>query len=243
VSDAVVTDPGRASTREVRELFDENAATYDRVNTVISLGLDRRWRGWAARRAVARPRATVLDAFAGTGLVGLRAARLGARVTLADASHRMLDVALERAAARHLSVTAVRADLTTDVLGIASGPFDAVTVVFGLRYLQDPTGVLRSLASLLAHDGRIVIIEFVTPDTRLLSRLAWLYFSRVLPAVAGSLAGDRTLYDTLVRTTVAMGPRERLEGLVHAAGLEIVESRPMGFGLVAGVVVHRTGDS
>ena len=222
----------------VRELFDENAATYDRVNTVISLGLDARWRDWAARSAVRSPGAPVLDAFAGTGLVGLRAAALGARVTLADVSPGMLAVAEKRARERGLGVTTALVDLEAAPIDLPGGPFDAVTIVFGVRYLERPVETLRALADLLRPEGKLVVVEFVEPDGGPISRLAGVYFFRVLPVLARLLAGRRDLYDTLTETTHAMGAPSHLVGLIERPGSRVVETREMGFGLVLGVVAR-----
>lgn len=226
---------------EARRLFDTSAETYDRVNSIISLGLDARWRDWAARHAIVRPEARVLDAFAGTGLVGLRAAELGAQVTLADVSPGMLAVAGRRASDRGLDLRMVVADLTAEPLDVG-GPFEAVTVMWGLRYLRDPAGALRRLAALVAPGGRVVVVDFVEPAGGIVTRLAAAYFFRVLPWIAGTLAGRRELYRELVATTHAMGTREHLLAYVRNAGLDVSEQRVMGFGLVLGVVaVPRPG--
>lgn len=224
-----------ATVGAVRELFDRNAATYDRVNTAISLGMDARWRAWAARR-VAAPGVRVLDAFAGTGLVGLQAARLGAEVTLADESPEMLAVAARRAADAGLNVKSVVTDLSAEPVCVPGAPFDAVTAVFGVRYLTDRVAVIRSLSHLLRTGGVLVIVDFVVPRPTLVSRLAAFYFFHMLPAVAGVLAGKRELYDRLVETTRGIGPAERLTAMAAEAGLRVVETRTMGFGLVAAVV-------
>jgi demethylmenaquinone methyltransferase / 2-methoxy-6-polyprenyl-1,4-benzoquinol methylase len=221
-----------------RDLFDANAATYDRVNTIVSLGLDARWRDWAARSAGARAGARVLDAFAGTGLVGLRAAALGADVTLADGSEGMLAVARRRAEASGRDIRVAVTDLEADPPLVPGAPFDAVTMVFGVRYLEDPVRVVRGLASLLKPGGTFVIVEFVEPGRGLLSRLAAAYFFRVLPRLAGALAGRRGLYDRLAATTHAMGPAGRLAAIARGAGLRVTQTRSMGFGLVAGVVAR-----
>ena len=220
---------------EARRLFDANADTYDRVNSIVSLGLDARWRDWAARRALTRFDARVLDAFAGTGRVGLRAAELGARVTLADISPRMLAVASRRAREKGLRVDTVLTDLTVDPPGV-DGPFDALTVMWGLRYLGDPAGTLRRLAALVAPGGRVIVVDFVEPPGGVVTRMAAAYFFRILPRVAGAIAGRRRLYHELVATTHAMGSREHLMFLVREAGLEIIEQHTMGFGLVVGLV-------
>jgi demethylmenaquinone methyltransferase/2-methoxy-6-polyprenyl-1,4-benzoquinol methylase len=220
---------------EARRLFDANAETYDGVNSIVSLGLDARWRDWAARRAVTRFDARVLDAFAGTGHVGLRAAELGGRVTLADVSPKMLAVASRRAAEKGLCVDTILTDLTAEPLGV-EGPFESLTVMWGLRYLGDPIGTLRRLAALVAPGGRVVVVDFVEPSGGVVTRVAAAYFFRVLPWIAGALAGRRQLYGELVATTHSMGSREHLASLVGEAGLEIVEQHAMGFGLVVGLV-------
>jgi demethylmenaquinone methyltransferase/2-methoxy-6-polyprenyl-1,4-benzoquinol methylase len=224
---------------DTARLFDAHASTYDHVNTVISLGLDALWRDWAARQAVTHRGARVFDAFAGTGRTGLRAAKLGAEVVLADGSMGMLAEARRLAdRAWACRVGFLLADLTQPLPHIEGAPFDAVTVVFGLRYLEDPAAVLRQLAGLLAPGGRIVVVEFVEAGDSLVSRLASLYFFRLLPRVAGRLAGRRDLYDILAETTHRMGRFEHLQQLVESAGLRIVTTKRMGFGLVGGIVAH-----
>lgn len=221
---------------DVQALFDDNAETYDRVNSIISLGLDSRWRDWVAREAVIGSRPHVLDAFAGTGRVGLRMAEFGAVVTLADVSPGMLSVATRRARERGLKVDCVLEDLTVPELALSNAPFDSITVVFGVRYLDDPATVLRSLATQLADGGRFVVMEFVEPSDGLLSRLASFYFFRILPPIASAISGRRELYRRLTTTTHRFHGRDSLEKVVRDAGLIIIETRVMGFGIVVGIV-------
>jgi demethylmenaquinone methyltransferase / 2-methoxy-6-polyprenyl-1,4-benzoquinol methylase len=220
---------------EVRALFDDNAETYDRVNTAVSLGLDARWRDWAARNAVTHAGVRVLDAFAGTGRVGVRAAELGAQVTLADLSPKMLQAARAFARARGVQVDTVTTDLASEQPA-GLGAFDALTVMWGLRYLHDPAGTLKRLSALIVPGGRIVVVDFTEPDGGALTRGAAWYFFRILPRIAGTLAGRSQLYRELIATTHTMGSRQHLIELVGQAGLEVIEQRVMGFGLVVGVV-------
>ena len=111
-----------------------------------------------------------------------------------------------------------------------------MTVVFGVRYLDDPASVLARLARLLGPGGRVVVVDFVGPGPSVLSRAAWFYFSRILPGLAGALAHRRELYDRLLDTTRDMGGRDGPAlAIVREAGLEPDLERPMGFGLVLGV--------
>ena len=65
-----------------------------------------------------------------------------AAVTVADVSPEMLSVARDRARSRGLSLDTVEVDLTADALTVPGAPFDAVTVMWGLRYVDDPARVL-----------------------------------------------------------------------------------------------------
>jgi len=235
-------------------LFDRSAAYYDRVNTVICLGMDVRWRRWAARRALAsaparRPTARgrdtslglrVLDAFGGTGLVALELARRGARVTLADISPGMMRIARRRAERRGLSLDIVAADLTAHAAAELPGaPFDAITVSFGLRYVDDPAGLLRGLGAALAPQGEIVVLEAVVPCGGVVAALAGAYFFEVAPRVGALLAGRGELYAQLTSTVRALGGAGDVLAHVRAAGLLPQEQRLFAGGVVAGVVARR----
>ncbi|PKQ29367.1 MAG: hypothetical protein CVT60_05750 [Actinobacteria bacterium HGW-Actinobacteria-10] len=221
---------------ELTALFDENAETYDSVNRAISLGLDAHWRAWAAREAVRKPGARVLDAFAGSGAVGIAAGELGGTVTLADSSTGMLAVARRKARSRGVALKIAQTDLTARSLPFEPRSFDAVTVAFGLRYLEDPATVLRKLAGLLVTDGRLVVVEFVEPRSTLRSALPAAYFFHGIPRIAPLLGGRGDLHERLVETTRALGTWHDLTAIVARSGLAIVGSRSMGFGIVAGLV-------
>jgi demethylmenaquinone methyltransferase/2-methoxy-6-polyprenyl-1,4-benzoquinol methylase len=236
------------------ELFDRNATTYDRVNTVITFGLDASWRRWAAGQAVphaagalsASPVAAspprpprVLDACAGTGLLALALARRGAHVTAVDAAPRMLAVARDRLEAAGLALRTVVADLADEAAaGTLGGPFDAVTLGFGLRYFADPGAALRLLRGLLAPAGLLVILEAVRPPQDPLGAAAGLYFLRVAPRLGAALAGRAELYDVLTATTRALGSADEVASHLRRAGFGVGAQRRFACGVVAGFVAR-----
>ena len=236
-----MTDAGDSRSVTAR-LFDRNAARYDAVNTVITLGMDRRWRHWLAatavteaRRLSARPR--VLDACAGTGLVGLEAARLGAEVTLLEASPGMLARARERA--RRIPVGLVEADLDAAPAPLPDGSFQAVVVAFGIRYFADPEVALGRLVATLVPGGTLAVLEAVVPPPGLLCKPAEWYFFSVARRVGAVLAGSRELSDRLTESVAALGRADAVVELLRAAGLTPVERRSWAGGLVTGVVARR----
>ena len=130
--------------------------------------------------------------------------------------------------------------LSTLSPGGSRAGFDCVLVGFGLRYLPDPALTLSTLGSLLHPGGHIGILEFTVPENRGLSRAVWalprLYFSRVLPALAGHLAGDREIYEYLrVSSEEFLTPAGLLE-LVRSSGLQPLLSTTRMGGLVSIIV-------
>ena len=222
----------------VAALFDRNAATYDRINTVITFGLDALWRRWAARQAAGSQGLRVLDACAGTGLLARDLARRGARVTAADAAPGMLAVARARLATDGRAVRLVVADLTDPpAVAALGGPFDAITIGFGLRYFADPAAVLRPLHGLLAPGGRLVVVEAVSPPRDLRGTAAGLYFFEVAPRVGAALARRAELYRFLTDSTRALGSADDLAAHLGRAGFAVVTRRRFACGVVAGFVV------
>jgi demethylmenaquinone methyltransferase / 2-methoxy-6-polyprenyl-1,4-benzoquinol methylase len=229
----------------VAELFDRSAATYDRINTILTFGLDARWRRWAARQAAprafgsaARP-SRVLDACAGTGLLALDLARRGATVTAADAAPRMLAVARRRAAAAKLPLRTVVADLSDPVaVDTLGGPFEAITLGFGLRYFADPGALLRPLRRLLVPNGRLVVVEAVRPPRDPPGTAAGLYFFEVAPRIGAALAGRAELYDFLTATTRALGSADDVAAYLHATRFAVDVRQRFAGGVVAGFVAR-----
>jgi len=229
----------------VADLFDRNAATYDRVNTIITFGRDASWRRWAARQAApwasgsSAPPPRVLDACAGTGLLALDLARRGATVTAADAAPRMLAMAERRLAAAGLPLRAVVGDLSDPVVAdTLGGPFDAITLGFGLRYFADPGALLRPLRGLLAPAGRLVVVEAVQPPRDLLGTAAGLYFFQAAPRLGAALAGRAELYEFLAATTRALGSADDVAAHLRAARFAVAVRRRFAGGVVAGFVAR-----
>jgi demethylmenaquinone methyltransferase / 2-methoxy-6-polyprenyl-1,4-benzoquinol methylase len=236
-----------ARTRDVAALFDRNAARYDRVNTVISFGQDATWRrhtaagALAAAAAVGGPGALrILDACGGTGRLALELACGGADVTMADASPGMLAVATARAQRMGVALRTVRADLAAEPAAELPGaPFAAATIAFGLRYMEHPAGLLRSLADALVPGGVVAVLEFVVPPRGVLSAIGSAYFFGVLPRVATLLAGRAELYRELSATTHALGASTDLLRVVGDAGLRPLAMRAFAQGLVVNIVAAR----
>lgn len=231
------TDPNRADLgkdpQRVSGMFDQVAAAYDRTNSVLSLGNDRFWRV-ATLKAVAPQRGErVLDLAAGTGTSSMAFVPSGAHVVAADFSRGMI----AEGRRRHGNVPNlefVQADATD--LPFQDGEFDAVTMSFGLRNVNDPRRALRELRRVTKPGGRIVVCEFSHPPSRAFNGLYRFYNDRVLPTVAKAVSSNAEAYDYLNESIRDWPDQPTLAAWMRDAGWVDVAYRNLTFGIVA---LHR----
>ncbi|MBT9607490.1 demethylmenaquinone methyltransferase [Microbacterium sp.] len=231
------SDPNRADLgkdpQRVSGMFDQVAAAYDRTNSVLSLGNDRFWRV-ATLKAVAPQRGErILDLAAGTGTSSMAFVPSGAHVVAADFSRGMI----AEGRRRHGDVPNlefVQADATD--LPFADGEFDAVTMSFGLRNVNDPRRALRELRRVTRPGGRIVVCEFSHPPSRAFNGLYRFYNGRVLPTVAKVVSSNAEAYDYLNESIRDWPNQPTLAAWMRDAGWADVAYRNLTFGIVA---LHR----
>lgn len=224
---------------EIQELITQNAASCERLNSIISAGRSSRWSRWVAAQAVRKPNARVLDVFSGTGPVGLEAAALGAKVTIAANSPQLFAMARHKADKRGVDVDLELVNLSEGIAKFSRASFDAVTMAFSTRYQENPATAYPHLVSLLKPGGKLVILEYVVPSGGVAAKFSSLYFFQVLPMVATLASKHRKLFALLTQATKARGCEEDLELMLLTSGLSIAEVQRFGFGLAYGVVSTR----
>jgi demethylmenaquinone methyltransferase/2-methoxy-6-polyprenyl-1,4-benzoquinol methylase len=221
-------DPARVS-----GMFDEVAPGYDRTNTVLSLGNDRFWRVATTRAVAPRTGQRILDLAAGTGASSVSLARSGAHVIAADFSPGMIAEGRRRHGGIP-NLSFVQADATA--LPFEDGEFDAVTMSFGLRNVNDPKRALRELLRVSKPGGRLVVCEFSHPPSRSFNGLYRFYNDRVLPVVAKTVSSNADAYDYLNESIRDWPDQRTLSAWIREAGWADVAYRNLSLGIVA---LHR----
>ena len=217
-------EAGRLPADGVRRMFDRIAPVYDAMNRVMTAGLDRRWRRITVEQVV-RPGDRVLDACCGTGDLALAARGRGGTVVGLDFSERML----ERARGKSREIEWVRGDVLA--LPFEDASFDAVTVGFGVRNVEDLAAGLRELRRVLAPGGRIGILEITRPRGAL-APFYRLWFDRVVPLLGKVLPGG-SAYTYLPASVRRFPGPEDLASQLAAAGFDAVRFRLFAGGIVA----------
>ena len=215
---------------EIASMFDSLASRYDVMDALMTGGLDRVWMT-ALRKAVApHPGERILDLAAGTGASSAALAKGGAEVVACDLSEGMIEVGRER----HPEIEFVHGNAMD--LDFEDGSFDAVTISWGLRNIPDPQLALREMARVVRPRGRLVVLEFSTPPSRVLRGMYNVYQSTVMPAIARLVSTNDGAYDYLVESIRAWPTQEELGRMIAANGWSEVEYRNLTGGIAC---MHR----
>lgn len=218
----------------VRAMFDRIAPGYDRMNRLMTAGMDQRWRRLALSAIGVGRGDLVLDLACGTGDLSEQARALGARVIGLDFAGEML----RGARARGIDARFVQADGAA--LPIASGSAQALTCGFALRNFVSLPEIFAEAARVLAPGGRIALLEVDRPANPVVRAGHSLYFDRVVPVI-GALLADRAAYAYLPKSTAYLPPEPELLGILRHAGFERVNKRAFLFGAVQLITGVRAG--
>lgn len=213
---------GEAKSRLVREMFERIAPRYDRMNRLVSLGLDQRWRRAALEAIGVAAGDRVLDLACGTGDLAALAQERGARVIALDRAREML-----RAARRREVRGLVRAD--AERLPLRDACASAATCGFALRNFTQPRAVLRECARVLVPGGRLALVEIGVPASALARVGHRVWFERVVPWV-GALLSDGEAYRYLPRSVGYLPAEDELRALLYESGFARVRRVPFLFG-------------
>jgi demethylmenaquinone methyltransferase/2-methoxy-6-polyprenyl-1,4-benzoquinol methylase len=221
---------GTLSPDGVRAMFDRIAPVYDAMNRAITMGLDRRWRRLAAA-SVVEPGDRVLDAACGTGDLAIAAREAGGEVTGLDFSDRML----ERARRKSDAIEWVNGDVLA--LPFDDASFDAATIGFGIRNVDDLDAGLRELARVVRPGGRLAVLEITRPKG-VLRPFFRLWFEVLIPLAGKALPGG-VAYSYLPASVRRFPGPDDVAAALGRAGFDDVAYRLLAGGIVSLHVGHR----
>ena len=211
-------------------MFDSIAPVYDRLNHLLSFGIDRSWRRRLVRAvssfcALRGGEVKVLDMACGTGDVSIALRRKGLDVVGADISENMLAIARKKAP----EIDFRYGDASE--LPFADGSFDAVTIAFGIRNFDKRAQCIRELHRVLKEGGMLAIAEFSIPRNRLWRGIYTLYFKNILPAVGRLVSKQAYAYSYLPESSFDFPAPEKFRAELSEGGFRAVTARSMTGGV------------
>ena len=219
--------------KQVEQMFDNIAPTYDTLNHRLSWNIDRLWRHKAIQMLKAFQPHTLLDIATGTADFAIQAAQTlhPVEIRATDISEGMMDIGRQKAAAKGLSgqIAFERQDCLA--LTYDDGSFDAVTSAFGIRNFADLDKGLSEMCRVLREGGHLCILELTTPVRFPAKQLFSIYSHTVLPIYGRLISKDTAAYSYLTKTIEAFPQGERMVDILHKAGFREASFRRLTFGI------------
>ena len=224
-----------APREKVEAMFDSISSHYDRLNRVLSMGTDRRWR----RRAVeiigqhATP-VRILDVATGTGDLAVAAMKLGPeKITGIDISSEMLAIGRRKIVKMGLAdrIELLRGDSLS--MDFRDGTFDVAMSAFGVRNFEETVAGLREMHRVLKPGGMVMVLEFSKPSWFPMKQIYGFYFRRILPRIGKSVSGDAGAYTYLPDSVTAFPDNEAFLDLLLEAGFAKVSQERLTGGIAS----------
>jgi demethylmenaquinone methyltransferase / 2-methoxy-6-polyprenyl-1,4-benzoquinol methylase len=187
---------------KIISMFNEISGTYDKLNRILSLGIDRRWRQIACRKSFEhykKPMTQIVDVACGTGDM-LRfweeeAAKYGETIENfagVDPSSGMLEVAKKKIAfAEFFEGKATE-------LPFEDGSVDIVSITYGIRNVVEREAAWDEFYRILKPGGLVVILEFSKPERQMImaNLMKW-WLGKMIPFVGKIVSGHSEAYSYL----------------------------------------------
>lgn len=224
---------GEGKAKQVEEMFDNIAPTYDKLNHRLSWDIDRLWRKKAIRQLALYKPQTMLDIATGTGDFAILAAEMlhPQKLIGADISEGMMEVGRQKVAQKGLQDIISFAKEDCLALSYADKSFDAVTAAFGIRNFADLDKGLKEMCRVLKKGGHLTIIELTTPVTFPMKQLFKIYSHSVLPVYGRLISKDTSAYSYLTKTIEAFPQGEQMMEILRDAGFAEATFKRLTFGI------------
>lgn len=214
---------------KIRAMFASVARRYDVANSVLSGGVHHLWRRKAVRASKVKPGDRVLDCATGTGDLAIafrKAIGSDGRVIGTDFVPEMLELARAKTSRVEFEV----ADVTH--LPYDDAAFDVASIAFGIRNVNDPRKGIAEMARVVRSGGRVIVLEFGQPRSRLFRAVYDAYTRHLLPRIGGLLTGDRSAYTYLQKSAGKFPCGDDFAALMRgAAAFDSVVFTPLTFGI------------
>ena len=219
--------------KQVEEMFDNIAPSYDKLNHRLSWNIDKGWRKKAIRQLAPFKPQTLLDIATGTGDFAILAAEMlrPQKLVGADISEGMMEIGRKKVREKGLQdiISFDKEDCLH--LSYQDETFDAVTAAFGIRNFADLDSGLQEMQRVLRKGGHLSIVELTSPVSFPMKQLFHVYSHTVLPVYGRLISKDTSAYSYLTKTIEAFPQGEQMVEILHKAGFSEASFKRLTFGI------------
>ena len=219
--------------KQVEEMFDNIAPSYDKLNHRLSWNIDKGWRRKAIRQLAPFKPQTLLDIATGTGDFAILAAEMlhPQKLVGADISEGMMEIGRKKVREKGLQdiISFEKEDCLH--LSYQDETFDAVTAAFGIRNFASLDSGLQEMLRVLRKGGHLSIVELTSPVSFPMKQLFHVYSHTVLPVYGRLISKDTSAYSYLTKTIEAFPQGEQMVEILHKAGFSEASFKRLTFGI------------
>lgn len=224
---------GEEKGKQVEQMFDHIAPTYDSLNHRLSMDIDKAWRRKAIRQILPFAPQKVLDIATGTGDFAILAAKMLNPESLlgVDISEGMMKIGHQKVEQEHLQSIISFKKEDCLLLSFCENIFDAVTAAFGIRNFQDLDKGLSEMCRVLKPGGHLSVVELSQPVSFPMKQLFWIYSHTLLPLYGKMISKDKHAYKYLINTIEAFPQGEEMVEILKKAGFRDARFKRLTFGI------------
>lgn len=219
--------------KQVEQMFDQIAHSYDKLNHRLSWDIDKTWRRKAIKQLKPFKPQTMLDIATGTGDFAILAAKMlcPTRLVGADISEGMMEIGRKKVKQLGLDrvISFEKEDCTC--LSYPDESFDAITAAFGIRNFADLDCGLKEMCRVLRKGGHLSIVELTTPVSSPMKQLFKIYSHTILPVYGRLISKDKSAYRYLTATIEAFPQGETMTEILRKAGFREASFKRLTFGI------------
>ena len=224
-------------TNHIALMFNDIAPTYDKLNHILSLNVDKSWRRKAVRRlkkSLANiSNQKILDVACGTADSTIQIAKTveNAKIIGIDISDGMLKIGEEKVEKLGLNDRITFCKTCVENIEFQDDTFDAVFVAFGVRNFSDRSKGLTEIIRVLKPNGTLMVLELSEPQNVIVRWFYNLYFKNILPFIGRRVSGNGDAYRYLQKTVERFPMPKEFMTMLETVGYQDIKHKALSCGL------------
>jgi demethylmenaquinone methyltransferase/2-methoxy-6-polyprenyl-1,4-benzoquinol methylase len=224
----------------VSEMFNNIAEKYDFLNHFLSAGTDKRWRKYVRKQLKDLKNAEILDVACGTGDLAIELAKNNPlKIIGIDIAEKMIEIGNKKIKklGLHDKIELLKADALK--IPFDNDKFDAVTCAFGVRNFENLEIGLKEMKRVLKPGGKLIILEFSQPKSKIIKKSFKFYFHRLLPFIGEKISKNKEAYKYLPQTVETFPFGADFKQILDNQGFSNTSFKELSFGIATAYTANK----